>query len=90
VGVTGIIVGAVEVTRNGRACDPAPGYDNCPERRDTQAGQIFGFTLGGLGLVGAAVLAYLGWGRQPPKAARVSLAPHLGPSQAGAALFGTF
>lgn len=57
----GFIIGGVEKSRDGRSCAVASGASDCTGRRDTVAGQAFGFTVGSVFLVGAAVLTYYGW-----------------------------
>jgi hypothetical protein len=64
VGLAGIVLGVVELTRHdARICTPVAPAIDCPDRRDTIPGQALGFSVGGAGLVSAAVLDYFGWRR---------------------------
>lgn len=87
-GLGGIIFGAVEAGRHGsRACEPQSGFLDCPDRRDTTGGQIFGFVTGGVLLVGAAALSYYGWRTPRPG---VAIAPAIGRRFVGLSVSSTF
>lgn len=83
-GVGGFIVGGVEAARAGKTCSPISPAVECTSRRDTTAGQAFGFAAGSILVVGAAVLAYYGWFHY--RGWDVALAPSVSPSGAAATL----
>lgn len=82
--VGGFILGGVEAGRSGPTCAAVPPADGCPERRDTVGGQAFGFTVGSVLLVGAAVLSYYGWFHWHGRT--LALVPAVGPTGAAASL----
>lgn len=83
-GIGGFIVGGVETSRSGELCMRQPGATTCNPRRDTTAGQAFGYATGSVLLVGAAVLAYYGWWHY--RGRPIALVPGLSPRGAAASL----
>jgi hypothetical protein len=76
-GVAGIVVGIVEVTRNGDLCGAmVPGGGICERRRDTTTGIAVGFATGVPLLVAGVVLTYYGM-RYPVRRAHASLLPSI-------------
>lgn len=87
-GAAGFILGGVEKARDGRACTVVAPATDCAQRRDTTAGQTFGFVAGGVFLVGAAILTYYGWWRW--RGHTLALIPSASPSSARAELAVSF
>jgi hypothetical protein len=82
-GVAGLIVGFVEVSRNQDLCGTVPSGGVCQLHRDTTNGIIFGFVAGVPLLVAGVVMTYFGL-RYPAHRGRASLAPSLrGSAQLG-------
>jgi hypothetical protein len=78
-GIGGIIVGAVEVSRNQDLCGTIPAGATCERHRDTTTGIIFGFATGVPLLVAGVIMTYYGL-RYPAR--RHAFVPSLrGPSQ---------
>jgi hypothetical protein len=82
-GVAGLVVGIVEVTRNGDICPAALAPDVCVRHRDTTNGIAFGFATGVPLLVAGVIMTYYGM-RYPQRRAHAGLMPSLrGAAQLG-------
>lgn len=86
--VGGFVFGGIESSRDGRLCTPIPPATDCTPRRDTTAGQLFGYITGGALLAGAAVLAYYGFWHHPER--KVAVVPGLSPTSITATLVASF